>query len=251
MLFGVVHIYGVLIALAIGLGVWLCSRREKRMGLKKDTTVDLALWVVPAALIGARLYYVAFQWDMYRNSPVSILYVWRGGLAIYGGVIGGLIGGGAYCLRKKAPFAVLADLVAPALILGQAVGRWGNYFNGEAYGYEIKNAAWQFFPAGVQVDGAWHMATFFYESLWDFLGFLLLWRMREKVTARGNLFLLYLCWYGLGRAVIEGLRTDSLMWGGVRVSQALSGALVLAAGIALILRRRKHRGEKPYPVAEE
>ena len=251
MLFGVVHIYGVLIALAIGLGVWLCSRREKRMGLKKDTTVDLALWVVPAALIGARLYYVAFQWDMYRDNPVSILYVWRGGLAIYGGVIGGLIGGGAYCLRKKAPFAVLADLVAPALILGQAVGRWGNYFNGEAYGYEIKNAAWQFFPAGVQVDGVWHMATFFYESLWDFLGFLLLWRMREKVTARGNLFLLYLCWYGLGRAVIEGLRTDSLMWGSVRVSQALSGALVLAAGIALILRRRKHRGEKPYPVAEE
>ena len=101
------------------------------------------------------------------------------------------------------------------------------------------------------MDGAWHMATFFYESLWDFLGFLLLWRMREKVTARGNLFLLYLCWYGLGRAVIEGLRTDSLMWGSVRVSQALSGALVLAAGIALILRRRKHRGEKPYPVAKE
>ena len=178
MLFGVVHIYGVLIALAIGLGVWLCSRREKRMGLKKDTTVDLALWVVPAALIGARLYYVAFQWDMYKDNLVSILYVWRGGLAIYGGVIGGLIGGGAYCLRKKAPFAVLADLVAPALILGQAVGRWGNYFNGEAYGYEIKNAAWQFFPAGVQVDGVWHMATFFYESLWDFLGFLLLWRSR-------------------------------------------------------------------------
>ena len=251
MLFGVVHIYGVLIALAIGLGVWLCSRREKRMGLKKDTTVDLALWVVPAALIGARLYYVAFQWDMYKDNLVSILYVWRGGLAIYGGVIGGLIGGGAYCLRKKAPFPVLADLVAPALILGQAVGRWGNYFNGEAYGYEIKNAAWQFFPAGVQVDGVWHMATFFYESLWDFLGFLLLWRMREKVTARGNLFLLYLWWYVLGRAVIEGLRTDSLMWGSVRVSQALSGALVLAAGIALILRRRKHRGEKPYPVAKE
>ncbi|MCR4887056.1 MAG: prolipoprotein diacylglyceryl transferase [Clostridiales bacterium] len=251
MLFGVVHIYGVLIALAIGLGVWLCSRREKRMGLKKDTAVDLALWVVPAALIGARLYYVAFQWDMYKDNPVSILYVWRGGLAIYGGVIGGLIGGGAYCLRKKAPFLVLADLVAPALILGQAVGRWGNYFNGEAYGYEIKNAAWQFFPAGVQVDGVWHMATFFYESLWDFLGFVLLWSMWEKVTARGNLFLLYLCWYGLGRAVIEGLRTDSLMWGGVRVSQALSAALVLAAGIALILRRRKHRDEKPYPAAEE
>ena len=101
---------------------------------------------------------------------------------------------------------------------------------------------------GVRVEGTWHLATFFYESAWDFMGFLLLWRMRERVTAKGNLALLYLCWYGLGRAIIEGLRTDSLMWGPVRVSQALSLLLCLASGIALILRHRKHRGEKPYPI---
>ncbi len=248
MLFGTVHIYGVLIALAIGLGVYLCLKRERRMGLKKDTSIDLALWVIPAALVGARLYYVAFQWDMYRQDLISILYVWKGGLAIYGGVIGGVIAGAFFAKRKKAPFFVLADLVAPALILGQAVGRWGNYFNGEAYGYAITDPAWQFFPVGVRVEGTWHLATFFYESAWDFMGFLLLWRMRERVTAKGNLALLYLCWYGLGRAIIEGLRTDSLMWGPVRVSQALSLLLCLASGIALILRHRKHRGEKPYPI---
>ena len=114
MLFGTVHIYGVLIALAIGLGVYLCLKRERRMGLKKDTSIDLALWVIPAALVGARLYYVAFQWDMYRQDLISILYVWKGGLAIYGGVIGGVIAGAFFAKRKKAPFFVLADLVAPA-----------------------------------------------------------------------------------------------------------------------------------------
>ena len=247
-LFGVFSIYGLLIALAIGLGIWLCAKREKRLGLKKDTAIDLALWVIPAALVGARLYYVAFQWPLYRDDPVSILYVWQGGLAIYGGVIGGALAGLLFARVRKAPFPVLADLVAPSLILGQAIGRWGNFFNGEAFGYEITDPALQFFPVAVRVAGAWHMATFFYESLWDFLGFLLLWRFREKVSARGNLMLLYLCWYGLGRAAIEGLRTDSLMWGPLRVSQALSALLCAAALILLIIRRRRHRGEKPYPV---
>lgn len=247
-LFGFFSIYGLLIALAIGLGIWLCAKREKRLGLKKDTAIDLALWVIPAALVGARLYYVAFQWPLYRDDPISILYVWQGGLAIYGGVIGGALAGLLFARVRKAPFPVLADLVAPSLILGQAIGRWGNFFNGEAFGYEVTDPALQFFPVAVRVAGVWHMATFFYESLWDFLGFLLLWRFREKVSARGNLMLLYLCWYGLGRAAIEGLRTDSLMWGPLRVSQALSALLCAAALILLIIRRRRHRGEKPYPV---
>ncbi len=250
-LFGVVSIYGLLIALAIGLGVALCAKREQRLGLPKDVTVDFALWIVPAALIGARLYYVAFQWPMYRDDPLSILYVWRGGLAIYGGVIGGALAALVFARVKRVSFPALADLVAPALILGQAIGRWGNFFNGEAYGYAVTNPALQFFPVAVQVGEEWHMATFFYESLWDFLGFLLLWCMRERVTARGNLMLLYLCWYGLGRAVIEGLRTDSLMWGPVRVSQALSALLCIVSLILLLARRSRHRGEKPYPVEKQ
>ena len=243
LLFGFLPIYGALIALAIAVGVILCSREEERLGLPKETTLDFALWVVPAAIVGARLYYVAFQWEMYAGQPWRILYVWEGGLAIYGGVIGGALAALIFARARKLSFAALADLVAPALILGQAIGRWGNFVNQEAYGRLIENPALQFFPLAVFVEAKqeWHMATFFYESLWNFIGFWILWLNRRRVTARGNLFLGYLCWYGLGRAVIEGWRTDSLMWGSVRVSQALSALLCLGAGAALILRRVRHR----------
>ena len=241
LLFGVIPIYGLLIAAAIGIGALLCVREEKRLGLPQDTTVDFALWVVPAAIIGARLYYVAFRWALYTPDPVRILKIWEGGLAIYGGVIGGAIAAFVFARVRRLPFATLADMVAPALILGQAIGRWGNFFNGEAYGRPITDPAWQFFPVAVYADGAWHQATFFYESCWDLAGFILLWGIRKKLKTPGSLFLLYLCWYGLGRTVIEGLRTDSLMLGPVRVSQALSAVLVIAAGIALIVRAKKNK----------
>ena len=239
MLFGFIPIYGLLISLGIGLGVWLCSRQEERLGLPKDTAVDFALWVIPAAIIGARLYYVAFQWEAYRDDLSRVFRVWEGGMAIYGGVIGGALAALLYAKIKKRPFGALADMTAPALILGQAIGRWGNFVNREAYGQAVTNPALQFFPIAVNIAGEWHMATFFYESAWNFLGFWVLWLNRKKTTAQGNLFLLYLCWYGLGRAVIEGLRTDSLMLGSLRVSQVLSLALLIAAGAALLIRRKK------------
>lgn len=250
LLFGVIPIYGLLIACAIALGIFLCRRQEKRLGLPPEISLDFALWVVPAAVIGARLYYVAFQWPLYAAHPLRILHVWEGGLAIYGGVIGGAAAALVFSRVKKVSFWTLADMVAPALILGQAIGRWGNFFNGEAYGYPVENPALQFFPVAVQVDGVWHMATFFYESLWDFAGFVILWSLRKRAKTPGSLFLLYLAWYGLGRAVIEGLRTDSLMWGGVRVSQALSAVLCAAAGGVLLFRvvhARKQSGTPPDP----
>ncbi len=244
LLFGVIPIYGLLIAGAMALGVFLCSRQEKRLNLPKDTAVDFALWVLPAAIVGARLYYVAFQWPIYASDPLRILYLWEGGLAIYGGVIGGAIAALVFSRVKKVSFAALADMVAPVLILGQAIGRWGNFVNQEAYGRVIENQALQFFPVAVFADGEWHMAAFFYESLWDFIGFWLLWLNRKRVRVRGDLFLGYLVWYGLGRAVIEGLRTDSLMWGGIRVSQVLSVLLCISAGIALLVRRLKARNKE-------
>jgi len=239
-LFGVVSIYGLLIACAILLAAILCQREARRHALPQDTGLDMMLWAIPPAIIGSRIYYVAFRWGYYAPNPVSALYFWQGGLAIYGGIIGGFLGLFLLSRRRHIPLLTLLDIAAPLLILGQAIGRWGNYFNGEAYGRVIENPAWQFFPAAVFADGNWHMATFFYESCWNLLGFVLLWLYRKRAKQPGDVFFRYLLWYGAGRTVIEGLRADSLMWGGVRVSQALSAVLFLAALTVLILRKRRH-----------
>ncbi len=240
--------YSVLIVTGILLAVLLAEREEKRLGLPKDTAIDLALIVVPCGIIGARLYYVAMTWELFRHNPISILYVWQGGIAIYGGVIGGALGAWAYARRKKLSFLRLADIVAPGLLLAQAIGRWGNYFNMEAYGPEIGNPLFQFFPLGVLVsteDGyVWHMATFFYESMWNLAGFCALWLIRKRQRGAGSLFCWYLLIYGSGRFVIEQLREDSLYLGGLRVSQYLSLALcTLAAGVLLW---RASRGDKRW-----
>ena len=133
----------------------------------------------------------------------------------------------------------LLDIAAPVVILGQAIGRWGNFFNGEAYGSPVTDPAWQFFPFAVYADGGWHLATFFYESCWNLLGFILLWLYRKRARREGNVFFCYLAWYGLGRAFIEGLRADSLMWGPVRVSQALSLALCIGSMAIFLYRNKK------------
>ena len=237
-LFGVVSIYGLLIAGAILLGAILCQREARRLGLPPDTGIDMILWAVPPAVICARLYFVIFRWEYYAADPVTALYFWQGGLAIYGAVIGGFLGLLALSRKNRLPLLTLLDIGAPLVILGQAIGRWGNFFNGEAYGALITDPAWQFFPAAVYADGAWHMATFFYESCWNALGFLLLWLYRKRARQPGDVFFRYLAWYGAGRAVIEGLRADSLMLGPVRVSQALSAALFIIA-LFVILRRKK------------
>ncbi len=231
------QLYGLLIAIAIAIGAWLCTREEKRLSLPKETGLDIVLYALPPAVVAARLYYVAFTWDIFRANPIRILYIWEGGLAIYGAVIGGALGVWWLSRRRQIPFKTLADVVAPALLLGQAIGRWGNYFNGEAYGYAVSDPGWQFFPFAVQAAGQWHLATFFYESMWNLLGFAFLYSNRDRFQRegrRGHVFLWYLLWYGLGRLSIEGLRTDSLMLGAARVSQWLSLLLCVAALILLI-----------------
>lgn len=248
-LFGILPWYSVLIVIGVLVGLILCSREEKRRGLPQDTVIDLALWAVPAAIVGARTYFVIFSWDLFRFDPLSILRIWEGGLAIYGGIIGGLVAILLFSRIRRIPVTTLTDLVVPALALGQAIGRWGNYFNMEAYGVAVTDPRWQFFPAAVLIPESggdvWHMATFFYESVWDLGIFLLLWFvLRTRVKRPGIMTLTYLTLYGLGRMLIEGLRTDSLMSGSLRVSQVLSLGLFILGLVLLCVQAVAHRKTK-------
>lgn len=235
--------YSVLIVLGVLAAVFLAQKEEKRLALPADTAIDLALVVIPCGIVGARLYYVFMSWENFAAHPISILYVWQGGVAIYGAVIGGALGLLVYSRIKKLSFFTAADLIAPGLLLAQAIGRWGNYFNMEAYGPAIVDQAYQFFPLGVLIPVAggyqWHMATFFYESMWNLLGFCVLWGIRKRQRCRGNVFLWYMLIYGSGRFVIEQLRQDSLYIGSIRASQYLS--LLLCAVSAAVLLRRAYR----------
>lgn len=224
---GIIPWYSVLIVTGICLALFIASREEKRLGLPKDTVVDLALWVVPFGIIGARLYYVLFAWETFAHNPVSVLYIWQGGLAIYGAIIGGLLAVVLFARKQKLSLGTLTDIIAPGLALAQAIGRWGNYFNMEAYGVQITSPAWQFFPAAVFIPningGAWHMATFFYESMWNLAVFAVLMLTRKRMHRTGDTSLWYFLLYGAGRLIIEGLRTDSLYAGStIRISQVLA-----------------------------
>ena len=248
MAFGIVPWYSLIIVTAIAMGVFLCGREEKRLGLPKDTAIDSALWAIPFGIIGARLYYVAFAWEQFSVNPIRILYVWEGGVAIYGALLGGLLGVWLNARRKKISLPSLLDMIAPSVILAQAMGRWGNYFNAEAFGEQVADLTWQFFPFAVFIPGTeggtWHLATFFYESLWDFISFLLLMIFRKRMKLRGDVFLWYVLLYGAGRAVVEGLRLDSLMWlnGTIRISQWLSLLVIAAVFLVFAIRLRKAGG---------
>ena len=246
--------YGILMALGVILAVILGAHEVKRKKMYRETMYDLCLWAIPLGIIGARLYYVLFELDYYISNPVSILYIWEGGLAIYGAVIGGMIGIMIYSLRKKVRFLKLADIVAPGLVLAQAIGRWGNFFNQEAYGPLVTNEAHKWFPLAVQLDsGAIHYATFFYESMWCLLIFLVLWFfVRKRQKHDGDMILTYAMLYAFERMLVEQLRQDSLMLGSLRISQVLSGLIFIAVLVFFIVRaiREKKEGRLMWPAPE-
>ena len=243
-LFGLsIHWYGLLIAAGMALGVALAARREGRLGLPKDTALDVALAGIPAAIVCARLYYVAFSWDSYADRPIRALFVWEGGLAIYGGLLGALLAGFIYARKRRVSMWKLTDLAAPSIALGQAIGRWGNFINQEAYGGAVARAWQRRFPIAVYIraDGLWHYATFFYESAWCLLvaAALLAAERRGRFRRDGDVFRSYAFLYALERALVEGLRADSLYLGPLRVSQLLSIVALLGLTAAQLWRGRR------------
>ena len=240
-----VHYYGLIIAVGLILAVVYCSRRSQEFGIREDDVLDGVLWVTPFAILCARAYYCVFSWQEYAQDPISVLYIWNGGLAIYGGVLGAIAGVAVLCRVKKIPLPALLDLVALGFLIGQFIGRWGNFFNREAFGaateafsrmglFNTKTNQWEYYHP-----------TFLYESLWNLCGFVLLHFLSKKRRYDGQIALGYAAWYGLGRAVIEGLRLDSLYLGPVRVSQLLA-ALSCALSLAALLWNRARPMKKTW-----
>lgn len=250
--------YGILMALAIIVGVWVACVQARRKGYTPELIFDFMILAIPIAVICARIYYVAFNWDYYSKHPDEIIAIWNGGIAIYGAIFGGLLAGWILSRWRRFPYGRLMDFVAPGTAIGQAIGRWGNFVNQEAFGQIVDDPALQWFPYAVYirfrdtgtsiVTDSWVQATFFYESMWD-LGvfFLLLW-YAKRARHDGNVFAMYVIAYGIGRLWIEGLRVSTLqLWPGMPVSQFVS-LLMIVGGTAYILIMRK-RG-RPNPVYE-
>ncbi|MGB6017029.1 MAG: prolipoprotein diacylglyceryl transferase [Nodosilinea sp.] len=243
--------YGLLITTGLLLGITLAQRLGQRRGLDPDRVGDLAIWLVLGALPGARLYYVLFEWQRYADRPLSALAIWQGGIAIHGAILGGAIAALLFARRYTLSFWQLADVVAPALVLGQAIGRWGNFFNSEAFGSPTSLPWRVFIPAAQRPPGlanvAYYHPTFLYESLWNLgvLGLVLwlfFWGLRHPGRLKtGTIFLVYFTTYSLGRFWIEGLRLDSLKLGPLRMAQVVSLAGITFSVVGLLWLYRLNR----------
>ncbi|WP_051287539.1 prolipoprotein diacylglyceryl transferase [Paenibacillus taiwanensis] len=279
-----VHWYGLILGTAALVGLLFAMREGKRFGISQDFFMDLLLIGVPSALVGARAYYVAFKWDEYKDNPLEVFAIWHGGIAIYGALIAAVIFALIFVKYKGYTFWRIADICGPSLLIGQAIGRWGNFVNQEAYGGPVSETFLRntlhlpdFIVNQMNVSGTFHHPTFLYESVWNLVGILLLFGIRRLRHIRaGEIFIGYLIWYSLGRFFIEGLRTDSLayqgssavqsfvdtLWspmtvlfepgflspeyGNVRISQLLAIVLVIAGIILIVVRRLTGRANVRY-----
>ena len=242
-----IYWYAIIIACGFLLAVSYGMRRAHEFSLKQDDLLDMLLFAVPIAIVSARAYYVIFNFAEYRYDLIRVLYIWEGGIAIYGAIIGSLITVIVFCKKRKLPLGNMVDIGALGLLIGQAIGRWGNFVNAEAFGGPT-TLPWRMrlydrvSRAMVEVH-----PTFLYESLWNLLGFVILHFYSKKRKFPGEIFFLYVAWYGLGRALIEGLRTDSLyLFGsGIRISQMIGILSFVAASAVLVVKwiQRKKQTE--------
>lgn len=241
--------YSVFILAGLFIGGSILLREAKKFRINDDFLSNLIFWTAIFGIIGARLYFVAFNWEDYSKNVIDIFKTWEGGMAIHGGIIFGSIFAAFYSFKYKVKLFRIFDIAVPGLIIGQAIGRWGNFINQEAFGSEVSKSFLQnlhlpdFIIEGMYINGTYYHPTFLYESLWCLLGFviIILFRKFYKYLKNGQLTGLYLMWYSLGRFFIEGLRTDSLMFGGFRVAQVTS-VVLFVIGLVIIL--AKGRGSK-------
>lgn len=251
--------YSVLIAIAVIIGYFLILSESKRFKIKKEFMFNMMFWTLIFAIIGARLYYVAFNLEYYISNPIEILQIWKGGLAIHGGLLFGAITILIYCKKYQVRVGKILDIIVPALLLGQAIGRWGNFFNGEAYGTIVTynqlvdmKIIPQFIIDNMFINGAYHLPMFYFESLWCLLGFFLsLFIRRRKYIKDGQLVAFYMMWYGVARFVIEMFRTDALMAGNVKIAQVVSILMFVIGLIVQFIQSRKPKLDELYNKQEE
>lgn len=241
-----IHWYGIIIDTAFIIGTVLAYYNAKKSDINPEHILNLLILIIPASIIGARLYYVLFNLDYYLTDPLEIIATWHGGLAIHGGLAGGFIAGYFYIKKYKLDFWKTADIFAPSIILGQAIGRWGNFINQEAFGGPVSSEFISRFPAFIQkqmlIGGQYHHPTFLYESIWNFLVFIVLIIYLKRNHFSGQIMLLYLALYSTGRFFIEGLRMDSLMLGPIRVAQLVSLTLIIISAV-LFFKKSRVRGQ--------
>ena len=250
--------YSFLIFVAFLLGYILIYFEGKKFRVNQDFLFNLSFWTIVMSLIGARLYYVVFNWSLYANNTWAILKVWEGGLAIHGGILFGFLTAFLYCHKYKVRVLKLTDIVVPSLILGQAIGRWGNFFNSEAHGaattlanLELIKIIPEFVIKGMKINGIFYQPTFFYESLWCLLGFfILIIARRTRYIKIGQLTNIYFMWYSFGRFFIEANRTDSLMLSGFKIAQIVSVLLFALNLYLFIVSSKKGKFEDLYSAYE-
>lgn len=235
--------YGVIIACGIIIAYFVGQREMVKRGFGEDLLTDLLIWAVPISIICARIYYVTFEWPYYAAHPGEIIQIWHGGIAIHGALIGAFITATVFSKKRGISFWKLADVLAPSLIIGQIVGRWGNFINQEAYGGVVDRSFLEglhlpnWLIEQMNVNGFYHHPTFLYESIWNFVGLIILLLLRKANLRRGEIFLTYIMWYSFGRFFIEHMRTDSLFIGDFRIAEIVSLIGLVAGAILLIYRR--------------
>ncbi|MGD6892641.1 prolipoprotein diacylglyceryl transferase [Bacillus mobilis] len=248
-----VHWYGIIIGIGAILGFILATNEGKKRGISSETFSDLIFLALPISIISARIYYVVFEWSFYKQNPEEIFAIWHGGIAIHGGIIGAVLTTIWFTRKRNLSFWKMADILAPSLLLGQAIGRWGNFMNQEAHGGIVSKGFLEsihlpeFIINQMNINGTYYQPTFLYESIWNIIGVILLLLLRKAHLKRGEIFLTYLLWYSIGRFFVEGLRTDSLMLTShIRIAQLVSLGCIICSILIALYRRKKGYAQLHY-----